>query len=377
MLPGSSARRRRRWSRPTGSGRSSDRGRRGAGGSRRRAGELDRLLDAVRPAASSPFCTAACGLRVERRGLLLGRESAWTVAEARASRPTGCCRRPSWSLTISGDGELQGGPVHLIALFESQLRLPPAAGTCSARASSSGSDEEMRRAPRSPAAAPSGATAQARRSRDGARDRAEGEGGLARRGRDAARRRPRLGSAHDFGRRLAAGLGSGAGSSASSSALGLGSPARARSSRRSARCWATDLGLARCSTLGGSACLGAGASAPRSSSAHARADRRLLDAVERGGPWPMSFQPRSSRPLPKLPKPCGRMAGLAAPLRASRPEEREAKGFVLRPSAPPLTGRPRGGRSRRRGAARAAGRNPAAAPEKTVRRKFFSSRSAI
>src|SRR5438270_8637187 len=42
----------------------------------------------------------------------------------------------------------------------------------------------------------------------------------------------------------------------------------------------------------------------------------------------MSFQPRSSRPLPPWAKPCGRMAGRAAPLRASRPEEREAKGFA-------------------------------------------------
>src|SRR3954468_22683119 len=42
----------------------------------------------------------------------------------------------------------------------------------------------------------------------------------------------------------------------------------------------------------------------------------------------MSFQPRSSRPLLPWEKPCGRMAGRAAPLRARRPEEREAKGFA-------------------------------------------------
>ena len=38
----------------------------------------------------------------------------------------------------------------------------------------------------------------------------------------------------------------------------------------------------------------------------------------------MSFQPRSSSPEPTWPKPCGRMAGRAAPLRASRPEDSEA-----------------------------------------------------
>src|SRR4051812_7662007 len=42
----------------------------------------------------------------------------------------------------------------------------------------------------------------------------------------------------------------------------------------------------------------------------------------------MSFQPRSSRLAPDCaPKPWGRMAGRAAPLRARSPEEREAKGF--------------------------------------------------
>src|SRR4051812_33340528 len=41
----------------------------------------------------------------------------------------------------------------------------------------------------------------------------------------------------------------------------------------------------------------------------------------------MSFQPRSSRPAAPWPKPCGRMAGRAAPLRARSPEEREAKGL--------------------------------------------------
>src|SRR5205814_9412093 len=54
---------------------------------------------------------------------------------------------------------------------------------------------------------------------------------------------------------------------------------------------------------------------------------------------PMSFQPRSSRPLTTWPNPCGRMAGRAAPLRARRPEEREAKGLasVGTSNAPLLT----------------------------------------
>src|SRR3546814_12117741 len=49
----------------------------------------------------------------------------------------------------------------------------------------------------------------------------------------------------------------------------------------------------------------------------------------------MSFQPRSSVPTPIWPKPCGRMAGLAAPLRASRPDDSEAKGLGSLINRPP------------------------------------------
>jgi len=66
-------------------------------------------------------------------------------------------------------------------------------------------------------------------------------------------------------------------------------------------------------------------------------DQRAISTAL-GGSKPMSFQPRSSRPEPIWPKPCGRMAGRAAPLRARRPEDREAKGLGSVFTRSPVTG---------------------------------------
>ncbi len=63
-----------------------------------------------------------------------------------------------------------------------------------------------------------------------------------------------------------------------------------------------------------------------------RRTRHALDRAALRPAWAVRSPCRSSRGprdrWPPWPKPCGRMAGRAAPLRASRPEEREAKGLA-------------------------------------------------
>ena len=186
---------------------------------------------------------------------------------------------------------------------------------------------------------------------------AQREGGLAAR-RDSDGRAPRQGDAtvadawaRDRARTARLGLGLGLGGEA----LGDGALLRDHLGLGSLLLSGFGAGVSAAIELG--TCSGRSASNPR-----------------RRGSWPMSFQPRSSKPV----KPCGRIAGLAAPLRASRPEESEAKAALVvdHRALPhwPITRRPKPGAGR--WMSRLCGTGPPGA-EKTVRRKFFSSRSAI